>query len=246
MINYYGSLCTVMYELLHPHAPEDELQFYLQYAKKEMKILEPLCGSGRFLVPFLERGFNITGFDMSEEMLKELYKKAPKAKVFESSIEKFSPKEKYDYIFITSGSFSLFLDEDSAFNVLVKIKGSLAPKGKFVFAAETTANIIPDREEYLENCHVKTKEGYDIIFKSKSFYDKHKKILSTPSLYELYDGDKLLGKEEMDFRIKLYDSGELEELILKAGFKGSHVFSDFNRRKSIDKNTETFLYECYI
>ncbi len=82
MINYYGSLCTVMYELLHPYAPEDELQFYLQYAKKEMKILEPLCGSGRFLVPFLERGFNITGFDMSEEMLKELYKKAPKVKGF--------------------------------------------------------------------------------------------------------------------------------------------------------------------
>ncbi|NFQ02152.1 class I SAM-dependent methyltransferase [Clostridium sporogenes] len=246
MINYYGSLCTTMYELLHAHAPEDELQFYLQYAKKEMKILEPLCGSGRFLVPFVERGFNITGFDMSEEMLKELYKKAPKAKVFESSIEKFSPKEKYDYIFITSGSFSLFLDEDIAFNVLVKMKEALVPKGKFVFAAETTANIIPDREEYLENCHVKTKEGYDIIFKSKSFYDKHKKILSTPSLYELYDGDKLLGKEEMDFRIKLYDFGELDKLILKAGFKRSHVFSDFNRRESIDKNTETFLYECYI
>ncbi len=73
-----------------------------------------------------------------------------------------------------------------------------------------------------------------------------KKILSTPSLYELYDGHNLLGKEEMDFRIKLYDFGELEELILKAGFKGSHVFSDFNRRESIDKNTETFLYECYI
>ncbi|MCS4483495.1 class I SAM-dependent methyltransferase [Clostridium botulinum] len=124
---------------------------------------------------FLERGFNITGFDMSEEMLKELYKKAPKAKVFQSSIQKFSPKEKYDYIFITSGSFSLFLDEDIAFNVLVKMKEALAPKGKFVFAAETTANIISDREEYLENCHVKTKEGYDIIFKSKSFYDKHKK-----------------------------------------------------------------------
>ncbi|MHB9927175.1 class I SAM-dependent methyltransferase [Clostridium botulinum] len=246
MINYYGSLCTVMYELLHPHAPEDELQFYLQYAKKEMKILEPLCGSGRFLVPFLERGFNITGFDMSEEMLKELYKKAPKAKVFQSSIEKFSPKEKYDYIFITSGSFSLFLDEDIAFNVLVKMKEALGPKGKFVFAAETTANIISDREEYLENCHVKTKEGYDIIFKSKSFYDKHKKILSTPSLYELYDGDKLLRKEEMDFRIKLYDSGELEELILKAGFKGSHVFSDFKKSKPVDRNSETFLYECYI
>ncbi len=33
----------------------------------------------------------------------------------------------------------------------------------------------------------------------------------------------------MDFRIKLYDFGELDKLILKAGFKGSYVFSDFKK-----------------
>ncbi len=61
--NYYGSLCTEMYEILHEKAPEDELQFYLSYAQKGMRILEPLCGSGRFLVPFFKRGFNISGMD---------------------------------------------------------------------------------------------------------------------------------------------------------------------------------------
>ena len=50
--NYYGSLCTEMYEILHKDAPKDELEFYLSYAEKGMSILEPLCGSGRFLVPF--------------------------------------------------------------------------------------------------------------------------------------------------------------------------------------------------
>ena len=59
--NYYGSLCTEMYEILHKEAPQDELEFYLSYAEKEMKILEPLCGSGRFLIPFLERGYAIKG-----------------------------------------------------------------------------------------------------------------------------------------------------------------------------------------
>ena len=44
--NYYGSLCTEMYEILHKDAPQDELSFYLSYAEKEKKILEPLCGSG--------------------------------------------------------------------------------------------------------------------------------------------------------------------------------------------------------
>ena len=33
--NYYGGLCTEMYEILHREAPQDELEFYLSYAKKE-------------------------------------------------------------------------------------------------------------------------------------------------------------------------------------------------------------------
>ena len=77
--NYYSSLCTEMYEILHEQAQPDELNFYLSYAEKGKKILEPLCGSGRFLVPFLERGFDISGMDLSEEMLDKLRKKAPGA-----------------------------------------------------------------------------------------------------------------------------------------------------------------------
>lgn len=34
--NYYGSLCTEMYEILHKKAPQDELEFYLSYAEKGM------------------------------------------------------------------------------------------------------------------------------------------------------------------------------------------------------------------
>ena len=41
--NYYGSLCTEMYEILHKKSPQDELNFYLSYAKRGDKILEPLC-----------------------------------------------------------------------------------------------------------------------------------------------------------------------------------------------------------
>ena len=38
--NYYGSLCTEMYEILHEQAPQDELDFYLSYAEKGKKILD--------------------------------------------------------------------------------------------------------------------------------------------------------------------------------------------------------------
>lgn len=80
--NYYGSLCTEMYEILHAHAPQDELDFYLSYAEKGKKILEPLCGTGRFLVPFLHRGFDISSIDLFGKMLEKLKQKSTEAKKF--------------------------------------------------------------------------------------------------------------------------------------------------------------------
>ena len=71
-VNYYGSLCTEMYVLLHSQAPQDELAFYLSYAHPGDRVLELLCGSGRFLVPFVQRGFDITGVDWSQEMLEKM------------------------------------------------------------------------------------------------------------------------------------------------------------------------------
>lgn len=70
--NYYGSLCSELYDILHPEAPRDELEFYLSYAEKGHSILEALCGSGRSLIPFAERGLSIKGMDNSREMLEKL------------------------------------------------------------------------------------------------------------------------------------------------------------------------------
>lgn len=58
----YRGLCTEFYELDKPNAPEDALQCYLYYAEEAQgKILEPMCGTGRFLIPLLERGLKVVG-----------------------------------------------------------------------------------------------------------------------------------------------------------------------------------------
>lgn len=38
--NYYGDLCTEVYEILHPSAPAEEWEFYRSYAKPGDRILE--------------------------------------------------------------------------------------------------------------------------------------------------------------------------------------------------------------
>ncbi len=244
--NYYGSLCTEMYEILHEKTPEDELEFYLYYAEKGKSILEPLCGSGRFLIPFLERGLDFKGIDNSREMLEKLIQKAPGAAVTQTDMENYQTAERFDYIFISSGSVSLFTDMQTCKTILLKIKTLLKPGGTFVFAVDTIANRCPDHDAYTVSVSVKTRENYDLILKSRSYYDENSHTQFSPSLYELYDGTKLLQQEKMDFQTHLYELGEMEAILREIGFTKVTVYASFEKEIAKTNDTEMFLYACSL
>lgn len=244
--NYYGNLCTEMYEILHKKAPQDELYFYLSYAKKEDKILEALCGSGRFLIPFMEQGFDIFGIDLSVAMLNKLKQKAPNAKVFQADILEYSSKNRFDYIFISSGSVSLFTDINLCRKILGKIKEMLTPEGKFVFAVDTVADKCSDDNDYKISVTTKTKEGFDLILKNKNYFDEQSRTQFSPGIYELYNGTELLQSEYMDFQTHLYKFGEMERLLKEIGFTNVKTYSSFSKDVAADDNCEMFLFECSV
>ena len=244
MQNYYGSLCTKMYEILHETAPQDELAFYLSYAEKGDRILEPLCGSGRFLIPFLERGFDIHGMDLSAEMLGELRRKAPDADVVRADLITYEPEREFDYIFISSGSISLFTDREVCRRVLSKIRGMLRKGGKFVFAAETMADRCEDSGDYRVTASVKTAEGESLVLKTRYSYDAASQTQFSPGLYELYRNGELLQTERMDFQTHLYRLGEMERLLEAAGFSEIKVYASYDKKPAVSDEAEMFLYEC--
>lgn len=244
MKNYYGSLCTELYELLHKTAPPDELGFYLSYAKPGDRILEPLCGSGRFLVPFLERGFDIRGVDLSGEMLEKLRRKAPDAVVWEMDMLGFEPEEQFDYIFISSGSISLFTDRDACRSVLAKVRSILKKGGRFVFAAETMADRCPDSGDYQVTASAETASGETLVLKTKYRYDEASQTQFSPGLYELYRDGELLQSETMDFQTHLYRLGEMERMLEEAGFSEIRVYSSFEKEPAVSDQSDMFLYEC--
>lgn len=244
--NYYGNLCTEMYEILHDKAPQDELDFYLSYAEKNKKILEIMCGSGRFLVPFLEYGYNICGVDFSVEMLEKLKLKAPEADVEYADIAEYTTNEQFDYIFISSGSVSLFTDMNLCQKILKKIKGLLAPAEKFVFAVDTIAAKCLDNDDYEMSVSVKMKNGFDLVLKTKNYFDVQQQIQFSPGIYELYDRDKLLKSEHMDFQTHLYKFGEMENYLREAGFTEIKTYSSFEKEIAIDDCCDMFLFECNL
>ena len=232
--NYYGSLCTEMYEILHEKAPEDELNFYLSYAEKGKKILEPLCGSGRFLIPFIERGFDITGIDMSNEMLEKLKLKFPDAKTVHTDI----------MIFISSGSVSLFTNIDICKQILIRIKNWLLKTGKFVFAVDTIKNRCIDDNDYNIAVSVKTKENFEIVLKSKNYYEEKTQTQFSPSIYEMYNNTELIQSEFMNFQTHLYKYGEMEQYLKEVGFTQVKTYSSFEKEIAVNDECDMFLFEC--
>lgn len=244
IVNYYGSLCTEMYERLHPQAPKDELEFYLSYAKPDQQILEMLCGSGRFFLPFLQKGFQMTGVDLSREMLDRLLEKAPQAKVFCCGADCFETEERYDYIFICCNSVSLFTDPALRLAVFQKAKQLLKPDGVFVFSADTTESAEPGDGSLRETARVTMPDGKTLLLKMGQRYDAESRIQYYPSVYELWDGQELLQSQTMDFQTRLYRLGELDEELKAAGFSEWKAFCDFQKTPACLQNTQMLLYEC--
>lgn len=105
-----------------------------------MKALEPMCGNGRMLIPFMQHGIDIEGFDMSEEMLQVCMDKGNrlnlKPNVSYGKIEEFRDTKKYDLIIIPFGSFSL-LSDSLAKNSLLNMKTILKEDGKLLLTIMT-------------------------------------------------------------------------------------------------------------
>ena len=132
-MNSYKKLCTEFYDIDKPNAPADAFEFYLHYAQQAKgAILEPMCGSGRFLLPLLEYGFSIDGIDASDDMLKACRENGHMRRLtpnlFKQFLHQLELPQRYDLGIIPAGSFCLItnpleIQEVSAFSTLICFQG---------------------------------------------------------------------------------------------------------------------------
>jgi len=216
-------------------------RYFISFARIHGKKGQDSCGSSRFL----GKGFDIRKISFRGTSRK-LTRKALGTETVLVDIVEYDPPGQFDYIFISSGSVSLFTDMQQCKKILYKMKTLLKQDGKFVFAVDTVANRAPDDTEYQTFVSVKTGEGYDLLLKGKNCYDEATHTQFSPSIYELDDGTALLRSEPMDFQTHLYELGELEPYLFEIGFRSVAVYSSFEKEIAEDNRVEMFLYECRL
>ncbi|KTD33604.1 methyltransferase [Legionella nautarum] len=246
-LDTYQSLCTEVYDLSKPNAPQDEYSFYRSYAAEANGlILEPMCGTGRFLLPLVAEGFDVHGFDASQPMLERLHAKASsknlKPKIWHGFIEDLNQSDKYSLIFIPSGSFGLITEKADIQKALKTIFAHLEDKGLFVFEVETR-HAVPEELGIWRGTRWPKKDGTLIVLSQLAMLDEE--VYYSIGKYELVDNNRVIQTEVEEYKIRIYqDTSFLFNLLTEIGFSEVRMVKAFDRLASTEETDESIVFEC--
>lgn len=97
------------------------------------RVLDLCCGTGQMMVPMLARGLQVTGLDLSPDMLRHARKNAPEAVLIEGDAREFTLPAPVDGVVCASASLNHIDGPEDLTRVFRAVFAALAPGGRFVF-----------------------------------------------------------------------------------------------------------------
>jgi len=244
----YLGLCAEFWDFDKPIPPAKEYALFRHYvAQSTGPILEPMCGTGRYLIPLVEEGFKIDGFDASKFMFDSLCKKCTEKNitphVWRQFLELVPETKKYNLIFIPDTSFALFTDLSHVKKCLSKIYALLLPGGKFVFDVQTIHSRWGKIGLWAKKAYKKP-DGNMIVenYLPMPIVDSISPVMLR---YELMEATgKILKTEEEYYPIRLYRPDEMGNLLRDVGFKTVKQVKAHDITKTPSKRDAVIVYEC--
>ncbi|MCA8912294.1 MAG: class I SAM-dependent methyltransferase [Planctomycetes bacterium] len=217
----YGEICAQFYDLDKPYAPALALEWYCEALKGRGRVFEPMCGSGRFLVAMLKRGFEVDGADPSTPMLQRCRDKLAAAgelgyqpQLFEQSMQELDTPGGYAAAFIPSGSFGLIFEPAAAQAALTHLRSQLSSGAPVLIEFE-----LPHPEINWPGEAVKTvtQGGTQIRLVSRVEYDFASQLETYHNVYELKQSGTVVQTEDETFKLRCYAPDEMRTELEKAG-----------------------------
>lgn len=232
----YGDLASRTYELDKPvgRSLNGDIEFYTQQlANVTGEILEPAVGTGRILIPLLQQGLQVRGYDSSESMLAichhNLSTAGLKADVTTANMETYLQPETFAAIIVPTGSIILLRDRSTVTDALRNMHDSLRPGGQLfidVPPGRLTSAPMPMRHFWdgenelltLQNMHTDVDE---VAQKTTSWLR-----------YELWRDGKLADTQLQIGGMLYFGVAEFTQLLHDSGFTTVDTFGDYDPTSS--------------
>lgn len=248
MLGYYNKLSSEVYNIdKYIGLSFGDVEFYsdrLDSCKGE--ILEPGVGTGRILIPLLEKGLKIDGFDVSEEMLKicrnNCEKRGLHPKLFEGKMESFVLDKRYEAIIIPTGTFLLLHKREDSFNALKNFYNHLYNRGKLIIdiflQTDLTVGNVSTRTWQIQNDSIITLESKIVEVNYISQYT------ISHNRYEKWNNGQLIQTELEQFPLRWYGVEEFKTILEQIGFEDIIISSDYKHGKYPTNSTQIITFEA--
>ena len=245
--NQFGILAQY-YDILNYNADYIKVADYIEdvfkiYQKKPRLILDLACGTGELTLELDKRGYDMTGIDLSADMLSVAYSKSAGNNNILWLNQDMCGFELYgtvDAVVCCFDSLNYIHDEENIKKCFALVYNYLNPGGLFIFDVNSKykfGHIYAGNNFVLEN---------DRVFCSwQNYYDKKNKTCDFYiTLFALQPGGKYKRYEEIQ-REKYHRAGFLKKYLKNIGFADMNIFCDFSvnlKYNEKNKNRERICF----
>jgi len=204
-VEVQSQILTVIERLLLPLVP------------RGARLLDLCCGTGQMAAELSARGIEVTGLDVSAQMLCHARAHAPAASFVEADAREFELPARYDAVISTFDSLNHLLTLEDLWRVFRQVHRALAPGGWFLFDVNLEEGFLAHWRDYfsiVEDDNVCVLQGD---------YDPNQKIGRYDiTMFRLHDGT--WRRTDAHVTEKCYSLREIKGALKRAGFKDISTF----------------------
>jgi SAM-dependent methyltransferase len=218
-------------------AVEDDIPFYRELARRcGGPILEPMCGSGRLLVPLAQAGYRITGVDVSSALLALARAKLTavgllgQVELLEADIRQTAPAGPFGMVIVALNSFMHLSTATDQLAALGRIHAALRPDGLLaldLFNPDLRALAAYNGELVFDKSFVTSEDARVHKFVTQHA-DPAAQIIYIHFIYDELDAEGRVHRNVLPFTMRWLYRYELEHLLARAGFALEAVYGSYD------------------
>ena len=218
------------------YASGEQLNFYRrQVARYGEPVLELACGSGRFTLPLAREGINITGVDISEDMLDLAKLKASRdegnIRFLQGDMRSFDLGETFKFIFIPAQSLSHLHTREEVENCFSCVRRHLADEGRLLIELFNSSVKMLARESvrrYPVGQYNDPKGDSQVFVTEQVRYDS---ALQVNHIQWFFRNEGSTDEEMLSFEMRQFFPQEIDALIWYNDFLIEHKYGNYNEEE---------------
>jgi SAM-dependent methyltransferase len=198
-------------------------------------ILDVACGTGTVSDILYKHGYNVTGFDLSEDMIESARTKHPHIEFHAMDAETFEFDKKFDMAVSLFDSLNYIIEPQKLASSIKQVGKHLKDGGIFIFDVNT---IYALSNHFFDQANLDSTRYPKYIWNSQ--YDHSTRICTVNMTFEVLEDNEVKEFREVHVQ-KGYTLEELTGMLVDASFEVIDIYNAYKFRKPTRRSDRVFF-----